>query len=114
MALNSARSSFTKLNILPCIVIDISSTKIKHLLRPYYCWIGRVQFHEFGVKRDILHQHLEPLIAASDLVINLAAICTPADYINRPFDAIYSNFIDAIPVNLLASAMSRMPLKLFF
>lgn len=30
--------------------------------------------------------------------INLAAICTPADYNTRPLDTIYSNFIDAIPV----------------
>lgn len=31
-------------------------------------------------------------------VINLAAICTPADYNTRPLDTIYSNFIDALPV----------------
>lgn len=30
--------------------------------------------------------------------INLAAICTPADYNTRPLDTIYSNFIDALPV----------------
>ncbi|KAJ0020551.1 hypothetical protein Pint_31911 [Pistacia integerrima] len=80
------------------IIIDISSTKIKHLLRPYSCWFGRVQFHEINVKRDTLHQHLEPLIAASDLVINLAAICTPANYNTRPLDTIKSNSVDAIPV----------------
>lgn len=34
----------------------------------------------------------------SDLTINLAAICTPADYNTRPLDTIYSNFIDALPV----------------
>ncbi|PWA92179.1 bifunctional polymyxin resistance protein, ArnA [Artemisia annua] len=30
--------------------------------------------------------------------VNLAAICTPADYNTRPLDTIYSNFIDALPV----------------
>lgn len=30
--------------------------------------------------------------------INLAAICTPADYNTRPLDTIFGNFIDAIPV----------------
>ncbi|KAH0467062.1 hypothetical protein IEQ34_004300 [Dendrobium chrysotoxum] len=30
--------------------------------------------------------------------INLAAICTLADYNKRPLDTIYSNFIDALPV----------------
>ncbi|KAK1358027.1 hypothetical protein POM88_051283 [Heracleum sosnowskyi] len=30
--------------------------------------------------------------------INLAAICTPADYNTRPLDTIYNNFIDALPV----------------
>ncbi|XP_031251046.1 UDP-D-apiose/UDP-D-xylose synthase 2-like [Pistacia vera] len=80
------------------IIIDVSSTKIKHLLRPYSCWFGRVQFHEINVKRDTLHQHLEPLIAASDLVINLAAIRTPANYNTRPLDTIKSNSVDAIPV----------------
>ena len=36
--------------------------------------------------------------------INLAAICTPADYNTRPLDTIYSNFIDALPV---VRALSR-------
>jgi UDP-apiose/xylose synthase len=42
-----------------------------------------------------------PAPASSDLrakTINLAAICTPADYNTRPLDTIYSNFIDALPV----------------
>ncbi|KAL2239898.1 UNVERIFIED_CONTAM: UDP-D-apiose/UDP-D-xylose synthase 2 [Sesamum indicum] len=37
-------------------------------------------------------------IPASLSTINLAAICTPADYNTRPLDTIYSNFIDALPV----------------
>ena len=40
-----------------------------------------------------------PAVAWVDLkTINLAAICTPADYNTRPLDTIYSNFIDALPV----------------
>jgi len=38
--------------------------------------------------------------------INLAAICTPADYNTRPLDTIYSNFIDALPVVRLRSSSS--------
>lgn len=43
--------------------------------------------------------HLPPAAVSVDLkTINLAAICTPADYNTRPLDTIYSNFIDALPV----------------
>ncbi|ESQ51252.1 hypothetical protein EUTSA_v10016776mg [Eutrema salsugineum] len=38
------------------------------------------------------------LICFTSQTINLAAICTPADYNTRPLDTIYSNFIDALPV----------------
>ncbi|KAK6163449.1 hypothetical protein DH2020_000313 [Rehmannia glutinosa] len=38
------------------------------------------------------------LLLSSSKTINLAAICTPADYNTRPLDTIYSNFIDALPV----------------
>ncbi|KAG6524675.1 hypothetical protein ZIOFF_014610 [Zingiber officinale] len=39
--------------------------------------------------------------------INLAAICTPADYNTRPLDTIYSNFIDALPVVRYCSENSK-------
>ncbi|KAG6479801.1 hypothetical protein ZIOFF_063275 [Zingiber officinale] len=39
--------------------------------------------------------------------INLAAICTPADYNTRPLDTIYSNFIDALPVVRYCSESSK-------
>ncbi|EMS59382.1 Bifunctional polymyxin resistance protein ArnA [Triticum urartu] len=39
--------------------------------------------------------------------INLAAICTPADYNTRPLDTIYSNFIDALPVVKYCSENSK-------
>ncbi|RHN71404.1 putative UDP-glucuronate decarboxylase [Medicago truncatula] len=34
------------------------------------------------------------------MVINLAAICTTVDYNTHPLDKIYSNFIDALPVEV--------------
>ncbi|KAI4334254.1 hypothetical protein L6164_018965 [Bauhinia variegata] len=77
------------------IVIDVSSEKINHLLEKSSTWIGRIEFHQMNIKND---SRLETLIKASDLTINLAAICTPADYNTRPLDTIYSNFIDALPV----------------
>ncbi|KAK9690139.1 hypothetical protein RND81_09G107400 [Saponaria officinalis] len=54
-----------------------------------------VYFHRINIKHD---SRLEGLIKMADLTINLAAICTPADYNTRPLDTIYSNFIDALPV----------------
>jgi hypothetical protein len=38
------------------------------------------------------------MLGSAAQTINLAAICTPADYNTRPLDTIYSNFIDALPV----------------
>ncbi|KMZ68718.1 Bifunctional polymyxin resistance arnA protein [Zostera marina] len=81
------------------IGIDVYNDKILHLLEPAEkkecAWSGRIQFHRLNIKHD---SRLEGLIKISDLVINLAAICTPADYNTRPLDTIYSNFIDALPV----------------
>ncbi|RDX82305.1 UDP-D-apiose/UDP-D-xylose synthase 2, partial [Mucuna pruriens] len=77
------------------VVVDMSSEKINHLLDISLPWAHRIEFHQMNIKSD---SRLETLIKASDLTINLAAICTPADYNTRPLDTIYSNFIDAIPV----------------
>ncbi|XP_061374105.1 UDP-D-apiose/UDP-D-xylose synthase 2-like [Gastrolobium bilobum] len=77
------------------IVVDVSSEKINHLLERSLPWANRIEFHQMNIKND---SRLETLVKASDLTINLAAICTPADYNTRPLDTIYSNFIDAIPV----------------
>ncbi|KAM7278148.1 hypothetical protein ACFE04_005282 [Oxalis oulophora] len=54
----------------------------------------KIQFHRLNIKQD----SRLGLIKMSDMTINLAAICTPADYNTRPLDTIYSNFIDALPV----------------
>ncbi|KAI5388782.1 UDP-D-apiose/UDP-D-xylose synthase 2, variant 2 [Lathyrus oleraceus] len=77
------------------IVVDVSSEKINHLLDKSLPWAKRIEFHHMNIKND---SRLETLVKASDLTINLAAICTPADYNTRPLDTIFSNFIDAIPV----------------
>ncbi|XP_068653926.1 UDP-D-apiose/UDP-D-xylose synthase 2-like [Aristolochia californica] len=95
------------------LAVDVYNDKIKHLLEPAGLpWADRIQFHRVNIRHD---SRLEGLIKMADLIINLAAICTPADYNARPLDTIYSNFIDALPVvytldfqNLLRSN----PLKL--
>ncbi|MED6132920.1 UDP-D-apiose/UDP-D-xylose synthase 2 [Stylosanthes scabra] len=78
------------------LALDVYNDKIKHLLEPdTNPWHGRINFHRLNIKHD---SRLEGLIKMADLTINLAAICTPADYNTRPLDTIYSNFIDALPV----------------
>ncbi|KAG0553661.1 hypothetical protein KC19_12G029000 [Ceratodon purpureus] len=77
------------------LAVDIYSDKINHLLQPGQKWSDRIEFHKLNIKND---SRLEGLVKVSDLVINLAAICTPADYNTRPLDTIYSNFVDALPV----------------
>ncbi|KAF8395325.1 hypothetical protein HHK36_019268 [Tetracentron sinense] len=91
-------------------------------------WADRIQFHRINIKHDSRLEGLIKMadlvlsvlfmqsvaisvmrsMERSDLIavdcskrtdtINLAAICTPADYNTRPLDTIYSNFIDALPV----------------
>ncbi|THF99911.1 hypothetical protein TEA_007819 [Camellia sinensis var. sinensis] len=81
------------------LAVDVYNDKIKHLLEPASLpWSDRIQFHRINIKND---SRLEGLIKMADLTINLAAICTPADYNTRPLDTIYSNFIDALPVLFL-------------
>ncbi|CAN1252636.1 UDP-D-apiose/UDP-D-xylose synthase 2 [Linum perenne] len=79
------------------LALDVYNDKIKHLLEgdSDTSFPDRIQFHRINIKHD---SRLEGLIKMSDLTINLAAICTPADYNTRPLDTIYSNFIDALPV----------------
>ncbi|KOM50560.1 hypothetical protein LR48_Vigan08g138700 [Vigna angularis] len=77
------------------VVVDVSSEKIDHLLDRSLPWAHRIEFHQLNIKSD---SRLETLIKSSALTINLAAICTPADYNTRPLETIYSNFVDSIPV----------------
>jgi len=108
--------------------LDVYNDKIKHLLEPDTLpWAGRIQFHRLNIKHDSRLEGLikiADLVSLCSLLkmqsffvsdnfsvwdtigllcslfqtINLAAICTPADYNTRPLDTIYSNFIDALPV----------------
>eukprot|EP00850_Spirogloea_muscicola_P019140 SM000184S03773 [mRNA] locus=s184:96673:100079:+ [translate_table: standard] len=77
------------------VAVDIHNDKIAHLLGGGHPWSSRIDFHKFNIKHD---SRLEGLIRECDMTINLAAICTPADYNTRPLDTIYSNFVDALPV----------------
>ncbi|RLN21753.1 UDP-D-apiose/UDP-D-xylose synthase [Panicum miliaceum] len=78
------------------LAVDVYCDKIRHLVDPAPPHLaGRISFHRLNIKND---SRLEGLIKMADLTINLAAICTPADYNTRPLDTIYSNFIDALPV----------------
>lgn len=77
------------------VAIDMYDDKISHLLGDGHPWSGRIEFFKFNINSD---PRLESLIKETDLTINLAAICTPADYNTRPLDTIYSNFVDALPV----------------
>ncbi|KAE8811237.1 UDP-D-apiose/UDP-D-xylose synthase [Hordeum vulgare] len=78
------------------LAVDVYSDKIRHLVDPPPPHLaGRISFHRLNVKND---PRLEGLVKMADLTINLAAICTPADYNTRPLDTIYSNLIDVLPV----------------
>nr|CAD1831273.1 unnamed protein product [Ananas comosus var. bracteatus] len=56
---------------------------------------GRIQFHRLNINNS---SRLEGPIKMSDLTINLAAVCTPAEYNTHLLDTIYSNFFNAPPV----------------
>ncbi|KAM0840144.1 hypothetical protein ACQ4PT_059848 [Festuca glaucescens] len=87
------------------LAVDVYCDKIRHLVDPAPPHLaGRISFHRLNIKND---SRLEGLIKMADLTINLAAICTPADYNTRPLDTIYSNFIDALPVVKYCSENSK-------
>jgi UDP-apiose/xylose synthase len=50
---------------------------------------------------------LESDVAACDAIVNLAAICNPAQYTAEPLRTIYSNFVEPLPVLELAAAYGR-------
>ncbi|KAJ0084025.1 hypothetical protein Patl1_30519 [Pistacia atlantica] len=83
------------------VKLDLDGRPIKPMT---ICMIGAGGFIGSHLCEKILFEtpHKIPgarcLIKMADLTINLAAICTPADYNTRPLDTIYSNFIDALPV----------------
>ncbi|KAM0840145.1 hypothetical protein ACQ4PT_059848 [Festuca glaucescens] len=89
------------------LAVDVYCDKIRHLVDPAPPHLaGRISFHRLNIKND---SRLEGLIKMADLTINLAAICTPADYNTRPLDTIYSNFIDALPVVRTLTPTNQSP-----
>ena len=110
------------------LAVDVYDDKIRHLTEPEngHPWSSRIEFHRLNIKHDSRLEGLikksdlvsPPTSVSSSLpdlghhlpfsfldyficprqVINLAAICTPADYNTRPLDTIFSNFVDALPV----------------
>ena len=71
----------------------VSPTKIQQLLGADKKWSSRFEFHQLNIVTS--GPELKALIARSDVVINLAAICNPSEYIKQPVNTINSNFTDA-------------------
>ena len=71
----------------------VSPHKIQQLLGAEKKWASRFEFHQMNI---VTHgDDLKALIARSDVVVNLAAICNPSEYIKQPVNTINSNFTDA-------------------
>jgi len=71
----------------------VAPNKIQALLGAEKKWASRFEFHQMNIVGNA--DKLEPLLARSDVVINLAAICNPSEYIKQPVNTINSNFTDA-------------------
>jgi len=71
----------------------VAPTKIQALLGAEKKWASRFEFHQMNIVNAGLE--LKALIARSDVVVNLAAICNPSEYIKQPVNTINSNFTDA-------------------
>jgi len=77
--------------VLGCDMVE--PMKIQALLGAEKSWAGRFEFHQFNVIKEPLK--LKGLIEKSDVVINLAAICNPSEYMKQPVNTIRSNYNDA-------------------
>ena len=71
----------------------VAPDKIQQLLGAEKKWAARFEFHQMNIVTA--GPELKALIARSDVVINLAAICNPSEYIKQPVNTINSNFTDA-------------------
>jgi len=71
----------------------VAPTKIQQLLGAEKAWAARFEFHQMNIVTG--GEELKALISRSDVVINLAAICNPSEYIKQPVNTINSNFTDA-------------------
>ena len=79
-------------NVVGCDMV--SPLKIQQLLGAEKKWAGRFSFTQMDIVKE--PAKLKELIKQSDVVINLAAICNPSEYIKQPVNTINSNFTDAI------------------
>ena len=77
--------------VLGCDMVE--PMKIQTLLGAEKSWAGRFEFHQFNIIKE--PEKLRTLIAKSDVVVNLAAICNPSEYIKQPVNTIRSNYNDA-------------------
>jgi len=71
----------------------VAPTKIQQLLGAEKKWAARFEFHQMNIVSA--GDDLKALVARSDVVVNLAAICNPSEYIKQPVNTINSNFTDA-------------------
>ena len=71
----------------------VAPTKIQQLLGAEKKWASRFEFHQMDIVKA--GPDLEALVARADVVVNLAAICNPSEYIKQPVNTINSNFTDA-------------------
>lgn len=71
----------------------VGPQKIQQILGAEKKWASRFEFHQMNIVTS--GEALKALIARSDIVINLAAICNPSEYIKQPVNTINSNFTDA-------------------
>lgn len=77
---------------------DVDARKIAgHLGHP------RLRLHRKPIQDPAAFDELRRCVLASDAVINLAAICNPAEYNARPLEVIRGNFFDLYPVVELCS-----------
>ena len=67
-------------NVLGCDMV--SPLKIQQLLGAEKKWAGRFSFTQMDIVKE--PAKLKELIKQSDVVINLAAICNPSEYIKQP------------------------------
>jgi len=81
---------------------DLTDDKIKkHLTHPSFC------MHRSTISSSAALQEIEQEIERSDVVINLAAICNPAEYNTRPLEVIHSNLFDIYPLIELCAKHRR-------
>ena len=72
---------------------DLDSSKIQHCMD-----FSNFDYCDQDVSESGVEFKLDQAVKSADVVINLTAICNPAEYSTRPIDVIDNNFIDAYKV----------------